>query len=163
MKFAHELLALQADCPAEFSGRFINYKQLKKIIKQIRDVEAAGGPDSPAEAQFLHLLNVEVAAVNRCRSMPRLSNHPRQHFSFLRPNWLALHALLLAVALSELCALIVSMCACRTFETYAQDLVHAAALKRRRRKSCCLPRLRKRNLKVGMHLVTAVFCAVLIS
>jgi SPX domain protein involved in polyphosphate accumulation len=77
MKFAHELLALQADCPAEFSGRFINYKQLKKIIKQIRDVEAAGGPDSPAEAQFLHLLNVEVAAVNRCHPMPRTSHDPR--------------------------------------------------------------------------------------
>jgi hypothetical protein len=59
---------------------------------------------------------------------------------------------LLDVALFiEICALIAAMCACRTFETYAQDLVHAAALKRRRRKSCCLPRLRKRNLKVGMQ------------
>lgn len=66
MKFAHELLAVQASCPEEFSGRFIKYKQLKKLIKQIREVEEAGGPDSTAEAQFLHLLNAEVAAVNRC-------------------------------------------------------------------------------------------------
>ena len=66
MKFGHELLALEADCPAEFSGRFIKYKQLKKLIKRIREVEAAGGPDSPEEREFLNLLNAEVAAVNRC-------------------------------------------------------------------------------------------------
>lgn len=68
MKFAHELLALEAGCPEEFSGRFIKYKQLKKLIKRIREVEAAGGPDSPEEQQFLNLLNAEVAAVNRCAS-----------------------------------------------------------------------------------------------
>ncbi len=165
MKFGHELLALEESCPKEFSGRFLKYKELKKLIKRIREMEAEGSTDSPEEREFLTLLNAEVASVNRCavwrRRLAAVCARCRTcmqsaHCDALTANL----ALLLQRPLlharqarwrtiwcstagpmwhldSVLC------CDGRTFEQHAQQVVHAAARKRRPRRSCCLPSFRK--------------------
>jgi SPX domain protein involved in polyphosphate accumulation len=35
MKFSQYLKALDSDAPAEWQGKFINYKKLKKLLKSL--------------------------------------------------------------------------------------------------------------------------------
>ena len=67
MKFAHQLKLLDAEAPPEFQGKFIKYKQLKKVIKK-RAQPRGNVERSPSqglwEAQFFSELDTELREVN---------------------------------------------------------------------------------------------------
>ncbi|KAK9830643.1 hypothetical protein WJX74_000031 [Apatococcus lobatus] len=67
MKFAHQLKLLDAEAPPEFQGKFIKYKQLKKVIK--KRAEPRGNVERTQsqglwEAQFFSELDTELREVN---------------------------------------------------------------------------------------------------
>ena len=64
MKFGHDLLLLEAGAPESLRGQFIQYKQLKKLLKQLPAAEDR----TEAEQEFFRRLRAEVQAVNRCAS-----------------------------------------------------------------------------------------------
>ena len=62
MKFGHDLLQLEAGAPDALRGQFIQYKQLKKLLKQLPAAEDR----TEAEQEFFRRLRAEVQAVNQC-------------------------------------------------------------------------------------------------
>ncbi len=68
MKFAHQLKLLDAEAPAEFKGKFIKYKQLKKVIKRRASPRGADFERTESqglwEAQFFSELDTELREVN---------------------------------------------------------------------------------------------------
>ena len=75
MKFGHDLLLLEAGAPDSLRGQFIQYKQLKKLLKQLPAAEDR----TEAEQEFFRRLRAEVQAVNQCATPCRgggVSMHP---------------------------------------------------------------------------------------
>lgn len=68
MKFAHQLKLLDAEAPPEFQGKFIKYKQLKKVIKKRADPRGNSSAQLQSqglwEAQFFSELDTELREVN---------------------------------------------------------------------------------------------------
>ncbi|KAK9854191.1 hypothetical protein WJX84_011566 [Apatococcus fuscideae] len=68
MKFAHQLKQLDADAPPEFRGKFLKYKQLKKIIKHRAEPRGSNLERTQSqgvwEAQFFSELDTELREVN---------------------------------------------------------------------------------------------------
>jgi SPX domain protein involved in polyphosphate accumulation len=67
MKFGHDLLQLEAGAPDALRGQFIQYKQLKKLLKQLPAAEDR----TEAEQEFFRRLRAEVQAVNQCAAPSR--------------------------------------------------------------------------------------------
>lgn len=68
MKFAHQLKLLDAEAPPEFQGKFIKYKQLKKVIKKRANPRGTTSDEQTSqglwEAQFFSELDSELREVN---------------------------------------------------------------------------------------------------
>ena len=68
MKFAQQLKLLDAEAPPEFQGKFIKYKQLKKVIKKRAQPRGSSLERSQSqglwEAQFFSELDTELREVN---------------------------------------------------------------------------------------------------
>ncbi|KAL4521381.1 hypothetical protein Ndes2526A_g01587 [Nannochloris sp. 'desiccata'] len=66
MKFAHYITVLERDAPPQWRGKFLLYKQLKKMLKRCKPADQQNAPlDTEAEEAFFKELRLELEAINR--------------------------------------------------------------------------------------------------
>jgi hypothetical protein len=66
MKFAHYITVLERDAPPQWRGKFVKYKQLKKMLKRCKPADQPDAPlDTEAEEAFFTELHSELDAINR--------------------------------------------------------------------------------------------------
>lgn len=65
MKFARYIEALQRDCPPEWRGRFLKYKELKKTLKKCQHEEKGEEPDTATEDAFFLAIARQMSSINK--------------------------------------------------------------------------------------------------